>query len=780
MMDLLLESALRSVALAGAVWLVLALLRVRNPRANMTAWTVVLAASLSMPVLMHRVTVTIPAAPSVGVIESLTALSDTGAALTEVRAFPVQAPSAAFSAAPPAVTAATPPPDQATTVQAGRRNPLRLEWRLPATAIYLVVAGMMLLRLVTGVLLSWRMTRAARPIHEAWAGGARVRVSDAVGAPVTFGTTVLLPTCYAGWSEAMRQAVLSHERSHVAQGDFYVLLLAAINRAVFWFNPLAWWQLARMAELAEIISDDAALETVDDRPFYAGILLDVAGGLRQAPAAVAMARVCTLGKRVERILAATAVPARMGWRRRALVALALAPAVIACAAAVTPGASKPSATSVTVAPAAPAPPADAAAAGPHPFDRYAGYYELHPLRALAVTRAGDRLVLEETGRPKFEVVEDGDGRFVAPNANAFVTFKSDAGGEVAALQINEPGARVRRAVRIDIGRAQAIENAFARWIAAAPDRFRDQAPADGSRAAVLWAIEDLQRDVPSYARMSRQLADNVRRQIASLHAMVTTLGAVDQVFFRGVGPAGYDIYGAKFASGFGEFRILVGSDGNIDDMVFRPDGDDTPGEVVTCAQEPTLKQTPGGAPIQVILYNDTGADIRAFALDGQGQRSRDVAVADERSVAILTSIGEPWIVTDTSGQCLEVVVPGRNTRALAILPDVHEQVARSSPRRTSPLPGTEQALHQYIDGLRRGEPNYDRMTPQLATFTRQDLTLDRAILAKLGPLRAMSFRGVTTNGNDVYMAYFANGWAEWRIGLVKQGRIGRIALGPHY
>jgi hypothetical protein len=31
-----------------------------------------------------------------------------------------------------------------------------------------------------------------------------------------------------------------------------------------------------------------------------------------------------------------------------------------------------------------------------------------------------------------------------------------------------------------------------------------------------------------------------------------------------------------------------------------------------------------------------------------------------------------------------------------------------------------------------------------------------------------------------YIAQFANGSAEWRIGLLKDGTIGRIALGPQY
>ena len=39
---------------------------------------------------------------------------------------------------------------------------------------------------------------------------------------------------------------------------------------------------------------------------------------------------------------------------------------------------------------------------------------------------------------------------------------------------------------------------------------------------------------------------------------------------------------------------------------------------------------------------------------------------------------------------------------------------------------------------------------------------------------------VSPMGSDVYIAHFANGSAEWRIGLVKDGAIGRIALGPQY
>jgi hypothetical protein len=89
-------------------------------------------------------------------------------------------------------------------------------------------------------------------------------------------------------------------------------------------------------------------------------------------------------------------------------------------------------------------------------------------------------------------------------------------------------------------------------------------------------------------------------------------------------------------------------------------------------------------------------------------------------------------------------------------------------------------LRRHIDSLRRGEPDYRQMTAEVAGETRRQLLLNQAILTKLGPLRAILFRGVTPLDNDLYIAHFANGSAEWRIGLVRDGRIGRIAIGPHY
>jgi hypothetical protein len=58
----------------------------------------------------------------------------------------------------------------------------------------------------------------------------------------------------------------------------------------------------------------------------------------------------------------------MGWQKRAMVAIALAPALMFSAGAVVPGVSKPSAESVAARSGEPAPHDDTVERGPHAFE----------------------------------------------------------------------------------------------------------------------------------------------------------------------------------------------------------------------------------------------------------------------------------------------------------------------------------------------------------------------------------------------------------------------------
>jgi beta-lactamase regulating signal transducer with metallopeptidase domain len=766
MLALLAESALRSLLLGGAVWAGLKLLRVRNPHVQMTAWTMVLVASLAMPALMRLVTVTIVAPPA-PLAEIMWPAAGAPAQAVQLAPELTQAPEVARTAQEAHAVS----PSRGSVTDAIERQPI--DWRMLATVAYVLVAGVLLLRLLIGLVLTWRLARAARPVRAGWTGGTDVRVSDVVGVPVTFGSTILLPSEYVGWNSAKRRAVLTHEGAHVTHGDFYVLLLAALNRAVFWFNPFAWWQLVRLAELAEIISDDAALEAVADRPSYAGILIELARRVQRAPAALAMARPCTVRQRVERILAARALPAPLSWRKRIFVAAALVPVVALCAATIARG-TPPALPAATPAPAAVA--VDAS------IEPYVGAYQLNPWRVFTIARDGDGLSAQFTGLPRSRLARasdsDSDSDYAYEAMRARVSFVVDGEQPASALVLHQNHGGDRRAERVDAAKARAIEERFARWFASAPERFRDQTPAPGSKEAVLQLVHELQDGAHDYARMNPLLAEAVRPQAANLQAILTAFGPVETAFFRGVGPGGYDIYGLKFANGSAEFRLLLGADGTVDDILFRPNGDDTPGDVLACGQEVGLRPAPSGSPIKVNLFNETGAAIRLFALDAAGTRSPHTTIEDNRGGEILTRVGSPVVVADAAGQCLEIVMPGARTRFNLV--QAGEGPRRPLPPRIAPLPGGEETLRRYIDELGRGAPDYARMTPDIAAVTRRDLALERAILARLGPVRSIYFRGVSMSGVDIYTVHFDNGSADWRIGLVRDGRIGRIALGPQY
>jgi hypothetical protein len=381
------------------------------------------------------------------------------------------------------------------------------------------------------------------------------------------------------------------------------------------------------------------------------------------------------------------------------------------------------------------------------------------------------MVVQQTGRSKFEVTAHGADGFSSRHDDLLV-FLRDGQAKVTRLLLQEPVSGARLAPRVGAARAKAIEEQFARRVAEVPDRFREQSPSPGSKDAILRGIADMQRGAPNYERMSASLAAKIRSQASELEAMFKALGAVESIFFRGVGPGGYDIYGAKFANGLAEFRLLLGADGKADDVIFRPDGNDAPGAFVACSDEQGLKSREDTSPISMLLYNGSGRDIHLYRLDAAGKRTAHGTIGDNMTSSVWTNVDSPWVIADASGKCLEIVRPGQRTRYHTI----EESGAQS--RRTAPLAGSEEMLRRYIEAVGRGAPDYDRMTSEVAAQTRAQLPINQAIVTRLGALRAVSFRGVTGMNSDIYMAHFANGSAEFRIGLVKDGAIGRIALGP--
>jgi CubicO group peptidase (beta-lactamase class C family) len=86
-------------------------------------------------------------------------------------------------------------------------------------------------------------------------------------------------------------------------------------------------------------------------------------------------------------------------------------------------------------------------------------------------------------------------------------------------------------------------------------------------------------------------------------------------------------------------------------------------------------------------------------------------------------------------------------------------------------PGSEAAVTRLIDELRRGAPEYDRMSPELARETRRQLAQHRAVIERLGGVRSVTFTGVGAAGPNIYRVTFDNGVQEWRIWMNLDGNI---------
>jgi CubicO group peptidase (beta-lactamase class C family) len=98
-------------------------------------------------------------------------------------------------------------------------------------------------------------------------------------------------------------------------------------------------------------------------------------------------------------------------------------------------------------------------------------------------------------------------------------------------------------------------------------RFKAQVASPGSEAAVRRLIGELRLGKPDYDLMSPALARETRRQITQQQATLAKLGALQSLTFKGVGPAGPNIYLAAFEKGSLEWRIWLNLDGSVD--VFR-------------------------------------------------------------------------------------------------------------------------------------------------------------------------------------------------------------------
>ena len=264
-MEILAEAALRVTVLALGVAAVLRVLRLRSPRLLHTAWTAVVVIMLLMPaILMWGPRLAVPVLSGDARSGILVVLEG-----------------AAAPAAPRVIGAG------ATSATAATGGPGL--WTAIAGTVYVSGVAVLLLRLGLGLRRARVIRRSAMP--------ARGRLTHAACVtPITVGIispTVIVPADWASWDAAELSAVFAHEDEHVRRRDPLVAAVALLNRAIFWFHPLAWWLPRTISRLSEQACDAAVIARGYDRDIYMSCLLRFARRVadadgRMAPLSSAM------------------------------------------------------------------------------------------------------------------------------------------------------------------------------------------------------------------------------------------------------------------------------------------------------------------------------------------------------------------------------------------------------------------------------------------------------------------------------------------------------------
>jgi hypothetical protein len=227
------------------------------------------------------------------------------------------------------------------------------------------VAAVLALRLCVGLGFALRLRNQAERVLLPFDPQLDTRASTRLATPVTIGSSVLLPKNFTLWDGATLRIVLSHERAHVRQKDFYVHLLARLHCALFWFNPFSWWLQRQLSELGEALSDCAAVQQADSRTSYAETLLAFATGEHAPLTGVAMASSSNLTPRIERLLSDQGFERSFAPKQRLPIIAAgvVVVAMMAATATVRVNAAATAATAVTAATAASQPASTFAATG---------------------------------------------------------------------------------------------------------------------------------------------------------------------------------------------------------------------------------------------------------------------------------------------------------------------------------------------------------------------------------------------------------------------------------
>ncbi len=137
--------------------------------------------------------------------------------------------------------------------------------------------------------------------------------------------------------------------------------------------------------------------------------------------------------------------------------------------------------------------------------------------------------------------------------------------------------------------------------------------------------------------------------------------------------------------------------------------------------------------------------------------------------------------TDPQGQTTALVLHqnGRDQSAKRISDSEAKQLEEALAKRfkdQTAAPGSEAATRQLIEQMQRKQVDYEQFTPDFAVLARQNATPSEGLIAILGSLQSVTFKGVGPGGGDIYEIKFENGLVDWRIILAPDGKVAGVGF----
>ena len=198
---------------------------------------------------------------------------------------------------------------------------------------------------------------------------------------------------------------------------------------------------------------------------------------------------------------------------------------------------------------------------PKLIEAYEGYYRQGRFAVVNFVRNNDHLAAQQGQQSLGDVYPASDRDWFYTSNTGQVSFTTGSNGNVIGYVRHTNGTDVS-ASRISASDAIQIANELT-------EKIKSQSQDPASEAILRRNIDELRDGKPDYDKMSPGLANVTRAQLSDLQNMIKSFGTIKSVTFKGVGPAGADIYQVDFEKGSTEWRIIVGPGEKIESIGLR-------------------------------------------------------------------------------------------------------------------------------------------------------------------------------------------------------------------